>query len=203
LSIKAEDVKRLRDSTGAGMMDCKQALTDAEGDFEKAKDLLRERGIAKAGKLSERAADEGAVIAYLHQPSLDLPPKVGTLVELNCATDFVAKTERFLALGREIAMHITAKRPLVVSREDLPDDVVDRERKLFRAEAAASGKPDNVLDKIVEGKMKQWYADNVLLDQTWTRDETKTIADLLAEATAELKEPVKVRRFARFRVGGE
>lgn len=203
MAISAGDVKRLREATGAGMMDCKQALIDADGDLEKAKDLLRERGIAKAQKMSERAADEGAVIAYLHQPNLDLPPKVGVMVELNCATDFVAKTDRFQQIGREIAMHIAAMRPTVVTREDMPEDVVERERKLIRAQAEQEGKPENVLDKIVEGRLKQFFAENVLLDQPWTRDEKRTIGELLDEASAELKEPVRVRRFARFRVGAE
>lgn len=203
MSIKSEDVKRLRDATGAGMMDSKQALVDADGDFEKAKDLLRERGIAKAGKLSERAADEGAVISYLHQPDPNLPPKVGVLVELNCATDFVAKTARFQEIGREVAMHIAWARPMVVSRDELSQEDVDREKKLIAAQAEAEGKPAQVIEKIVEGRMKTFYEDNALLDQKWTKDDTKTIGDLLAEATAELKEPVKVRRFARFRVGAE
>ena len=203
MTIKAEDVKRLRDMTGAGMMDCKKALQDADGDLEKAKDLLRERGIAKAQKMAERSAKEGAIIAYLHQPNLDLPPKVGVMLELNSETDFVAKTEQFQKLGREIAMHIAALAPSVVSRDDLPDEVVERERKLLRAQAEQEGKPENVVDKIVEGRLNAFFAQEVLLDQPFTRDEKKTIQELLDEAQAEMKEPIRVRRFARFRVGAE
>ena len=203
MAVSPKDVKALRDLTGAGMMDCKTALEDAGGDIEKAKELLRERGIAKAQKLSERDADEGAVIAYLHQPDPDLPPKVGTIVELNCATDFVAKTEAFQKLGREIAMHITATRPMVVTREELPADVVEKEKELIAKQAEAEGKPPQVIEKIVEGRLKSFYEENVLLDQAYTRDADKTIQQLLEEASASLKEPVKIRRFARFRVGAE
>jgi elongation factor Ts len=196
-------VKRLRDATGAGMMDCKKALEDAGGDFDKAKDLLRERGLKQAGKMSERAADEGVIVAYLHQPSADMPPKVGAMVELNCSTDFVAKTPQFQALAREIAMHVTAARPRVVSREEMPPEEVDKERELIAKQAEQEGKPPQVIDKIVEGRMKNFYADYVLLEQPYTRDPDKTIQQLLDEATAALKEPVRIRRFARFRVGGE
>jgi elongation factor Ts len=196
-------VKALRDATGAGMMDCKRALQQSEGDFAKAKDLLREWGMASAKKLSERAADQGVVYAYLHQPDLDMPPKVGTLIELNCATDFVAKTEAFQDLARQIAMHITAARPMVVERDDLPADVVAKEKELIAKQAEQEGKPAEVIDKIVEGKMQVFYADNVLLDQPYTRDTSKTIARVLDEATASLREPVRVKRFSRFRVGAE
>jgi elongation factor Ts len=203
VTIKAEDVKRLRDMTGAGMMDCKKALQDADGDLDKAKDLLRERGIAKAQKMAERSANEGAVIAYLHQPSVDLPPRVGVLLELNCETDFVAKTEPFQELGREIAMHIAAMRPSYVSREEVPAADIEKERELIRKQAEQEGKPPQAIEKIVEGRLNSFYQDYVLLDQAYTRDAKKTIQQLLDEAQAELKEPVRVRRFARFRVGAE
>lgn len=201
--IKAAEVKALRDATGAGMMDAKRALTDAGGDVEKAKVLLRERGIASAKKLSERAADEGLVETYLHQPDPELPAKVGVLVELNCSTDFVAKTAGFRKLAREIALHIAAARPTYVSREEVPGDLVEREREIYAKQARDQGKPDHVIDKIIDGRMKDFYAEHVLLDQPYVRDEAKSITQLLDEASAELKEPVRVRRFARFRVGGD
>jgi len=203
LSITAGDVKKLREATGAGMMDCKKALQDADGDFDKAKELLRERGMASAKKLSERSAEEGVVTAYLHQPDPLQPPKVGVLVEMNCATDFVAKTEGFQTLARDIALHITAMRPTVVTREELPEEMVAKERDFITNQAREEGKPENVIDKIVEGRMKTFYAEHCLLDQPYSRDESKTVGELLDEMAAEMKEPVKVRRFARFRVGAE
>ncbi|HEX9776463.1 MAG TPA: translation elongation factor Ts [Actinomycetota bacterium] len=203
MSITAGDVKKLREATGAGMMDCKKALQDADGDFDKAKELLRERGMASAKKLSERSAEEGVVTAYLHQPDPLQPPKVGVLVEMNCATDFVAKTEGFQTLARDIALHITAMRPTVVTREELPEEMVAKERDFITNQAREEGKPENVIDKIVEGRMKTFYAEHCLLDQPYSRDESKTVGELLDEMAAEMKEPVKVRRFARFRVGAE
>lgn len=203
MQIKSEDVKRLRDATGAGMMDCKKALTDTDGDFEKARDLLRERGVASAKKLSERVAEEGIVMSYLHTPDPGVPAKVGVLLELNCATDFVAKTDGFREVAREIAMHIAAARPTVVSREELDADAVERERDFISKQAEQEGKPAAVIEKIVEGRMKSFYAEHCLLDQPYVRDDSKTIAQLLDEAAAQLKEPVRIRRFARFRVGAD
>jgi len=203
VQIKSEDVKKLRDATGAGMMDCKKALTEAEGDFEKARDLLRERGVASAKKMSERVADEGIVEAYLHTPDPGVPAKVGVLIELNCATDFVAKTDGFRQVAREIALHVAAARPSVVSREDLPVEAVERERDFVAKQAEQEGKPAAVIEKIVEGRMKSFYAEHCLLDQPYVRDDSKTIAQLLDEAAAQMKEPVRVRRFARFRVGAD
>ncbi len=203
MEINAKDVKALRDATGAGMMDAKKALQDAGGDMEKAKDLLRERGLASAKKYATRGAGEGLVEAYLHKPDPMLPAKLGVLIELNCATDFVAKTERFQGLARAIAMHISFAEPTYVSQEDVPEDVIERERKIFRAQAEAEGKKPEIIDKIVEGKLKTFYADVCLLDQPWIKDEKrqKTIGELVGEASSELKEPIRVRRFARFRVG--
>jgi elongation factor Ts len=203
VEINAKDVKALRDATGAGMMDAKKALQDAGGDMEKAKDLLRERGLASAKKYATRGAGEGLVEAYLHKPDPMLPAKLGVLIELNCATDFVAKTERFQGLARAIAMHISFAEPTYVSQEDVPEDVIERERKIFRAQAEAEGKKPEIIDKIVEGKLKTFYADVCLLDQPWIKDEKrqKTIGELVGEASSELKEPIRVRRFARFRVG--
>lgn len=203
--IKAADVKALRDATGAGMMDAKKALTEADGDVEKAKQILREKGLASAKKMAERAAGEGMVEAYLHQPDPNLPPKVGVLLELNCATDFVAKTEGFRTLARNIALHIAATRPEFLSREDVPGDVIEREQEIYKKEAEAAGKPVAAIPKIVEGKLRAFFEERVLLDQIYIRDEKgkMTIAEMLDHAAAEMKEPIRIRRFARFRVGGE
>jgi elongation factor Ts len=199
--IKSTDVKRLRDATGAGMMDCKKALVDSDGDIEKAKDLLRERGLAGVKKFADRGADEGVVETYLHKPDPGMPAKIGVLVELNCATDFVAKTERFQTLAREVALHISAARPIYVDREEIPGDELEREREIYRKQA--EGKPENVVTKMVEGKLAKFYELVCLVDQPYIRDDSKTIGQLLDEASAELKEPVRVRRFARFQVGAE
>jgi elongation factor Ts len=201
--IKAQDVQRLRQETGAGMMDCKRALQEADGDMDRAKEILRLKGLAKSQKLSERVADEGVVDAYLHTPDPGMPAKVGVLVELNCSTDFVAKTDAFRTLARLIAMHIAAARPDYLSRDDVPLEVVASERNI--ATEQAGGKPPHVVDKIVEGRLNAWYAERVLLDQIHIRDEKgqETIQAMLDRASAEVGEPVRVRRFARFRVGGE
>lgn len=200
-AVTSADVKRLREETGAGMLDCRNALVEAEGDVERAKQILRERGLSTAKKLSERAAEEGLVEVYLHTPDPSMPPKVGVLVEVNCSTDFVAKTEPFRKLAREIALHIAAARPTYVSRDEIPSDVIEREREIYAKQA--EGKPAHVIEKIVEGKLKDFYAEHCLLDQPHVRDDKRTIGEMLDAAAAELKEPVRVRRFARFRVGGE
>lgn len=192
-------MKVLRDATGAGMMDAKRALQDAGGDIEKAKLLLRERGLASAKKLAQRSAEEGVVEAYLHAPDPQLPARVGVLVELNCATDFVGKTEQFRTLAREVALHISFARPTYLSRDEVPAEVVEREREIYAKQA--EGKPPQVVEKIVAGKLESFFADTCLLDQPYVRDETKTIGRLLDEAAAEMKEPIRVRRFAYFRIG--
>ena len=199
--IKAADVKALRDATGAGMMEAKRALTEADGDIEKAKDILRVQLGAKAGKFSARAAEEGVVEAYLHTPDPNLPAKLGVMIELNCATDFVAKTEDFRDLAKAICMHISFARPVYMTREDVPDAEVQREKEIYEKQAQAEGKPEKIWPKIVEGKLNAFFAETCLLDQKWIRDDSKTIGDLLTEATAKLQEPVKVRRFAYFKVG--
>lgn len=201
VAIAPADVKRLREETGAGMLDCRNALVEAEGDVDRAKQILRERGLSTARKLSERAAEEGLIEVYLHAPDPSMPPKVGVLVEVNCSTDFVAKTEPFRKLAREIALHIAAARPTYVSRDEIPSDVIEREREIYAKQA--EGKPVHVIEKIVEGKLKDFYAEHCLLDQPHVRDDARTIGEMLDAAAAELKEPVRVRRFARFRVGGE
>ena len=199
--IKAADVKALRDATGAGMMEAKKALVEANGDIEKAKDILRVQLGSKASKFSARAAEEGVVEAYLHTPDPNLPAKLGVMIELNCATDFVAKTERFRDLAKAICMHISFARPVYLTREDVPDAEVQREKEIYEKQAQAEGKPEKIWPKIVEGKLNAFFAETCLLDQKWIRDDSKTIGDLLTEATAELQEPVKVRRFAYFKVG--
>jgi len=200
--IKAADVKRLREATGAGMMDAKKALQDTDGDFEKAKDLLRERGLGGGKKYADREANEGVVEAYLHKPDPHMPAKVGVLVELNCATDFVAKTEQFRDLAKHICMHISFARPVYLTRDEVPDAEVQREREIYENKAKTENKPDKVIPKIVEGQLDAFFADVCLLDQKWIRDDKKTIGDLLANASSELGEPVRVKRFAYFRVGG-
>ncbi|HEX9713694.1 MAG TPA: elongation factor Ts [Actinomycetota bacterium] len=181
------------------MMECKKALADAGGDLEQAKKLLRERGVERGKKFATRAAEEGMVEAYLHAPDPNLPAKLGVLVELNCATDFVAKTERFRDLAKQVAMHISFARPEYLSRDEVPAEAVEREKEIFRKQA--EGKPDNVIEKIVEGKLNAFFAEMCLLDQPYIRDDSKTIGRLIEEATSELQEPVKIRRFSWFRVG--
>jgi elongation factor Ts len=199
VAIKPEDVKRLREATGAPMMECKRALEAADGDFDKAMDALRVAMGAKAGKISQREAGEGVVEAYLHKPDPHMPAKIGVMVELNCATDFVAKTERFRDLAKALCMHISFARPVYLTRDEVPDAEVAREREIYAKQA--EGKPDNIVQKMVDGKMESFFADVCLLDQKYIRDDTTTIGKMLEEATAELQEPVRVKRFAYFKVG--
>jgi elongation factor Ts len=200
--ITAADVKRLRDATGAGMMDCKRALTDADGDFDKAALLVRERTGAKmSDRVGSRTANEGIVHAYLHAPTPGLPPKVGVLVELNCETDFVAKREDFRTLANDIALHIAAFRPKVVSRDELAAEVVEAERDFATKKARDEGKPEHVLDRIVDGRLNTFYAEQVLLDQPFVKDDKRTVAQVLDEYQRTSGEKIAVGRFARFRVG--
>ena len=205
MSITAAAVKQLRDSTGAGMMDCKRALTEANGDVEAAKDLIRKWGLAGVEKRAGRAAKEGTIGHYIHQLDPDLPPKKGVLVELNSETDFVAKTPEFKELARNIAMHVAAMEPQWVSRSDVPEEFVEREKKIFRESDQFKGKPENVIEKIMEGKLNALFADRggVLLEQKYVKDESgkKTVGDLIGEFAASVKENVGVRRFVRFAVG--
>ena len=200
----AKDVAALRAETGAGMMDSKKALTEAGGDMEKARQILREKGLAKAEKLSGREAGEGVVEAYLHAPDPMLPAKRGVLVELNCSTDFVAKTDEFRTMARNIAMHIAAARPHWIAREDVPAEIVDREKEIYAKQA--EGKPEHVIEKIVQGKLDDFFASyntGVLLEQPYIRDDSVTVKQLLEQLSIQVGEPVKVRRFARFEVGGD
>jgi len=194
MEINANLVRELRDKTGAGVMDCKKALAEASGDLEKAIVWLRERGVAQAAGRSGKLASEGSIGAYIHAGG-----KLGVLVEVNCESDFVAKTPEFQALVKEIAMQIAAANPRCVSREELPAEVIEQERQIYAAQAA--GKPDPVVKKIVEGKLEKFYRDVCLSEQAWVRDPNRTITDLLGEYVAKLGEKIEIRRFARFQLG--
>ena len=203
----AKDVARLRQETGAGMMDCKRALTETNGDFEEARDFLRKQGLAEVAKRSGRAAREGGVFSYIHQLDPDLPAKIGVLIEVDCETDFVAKTPEFKQLARDLAMHIAAMEPRWVSTSDVPDDFLDRERKILLESDRVKGKKPEIVEKILEGSLAAILSDKggVLLEQAHIKDETgkRKVSDLISDYAAQVKENVVVRRFARFRVGEE
>jgi elongation factor Ts len=199
MEITSAQVKALRDATGAGMMDSKRALQEADGDFERAKQILREAGKTGITKRAGRSATEGVIEAYLHTPDPNLPPKLGVLVELDCETDFVAKTDEFRKLAHDVAVHVAAADPTYVSREDIPGEVVERERKIYAAQA--EGKPDHIVERIVDGKLKDFYKQVVLLDQPFIRDQDKTIQELLDAYSDRVRERLVLRRFARYRVG--
>ena len=196
MNITAEAVKTLREQTGAGMMDCKNALVEAAGDMTKAQELLRKKGLAAAAKRSGRTASEGMVGLYIHPGA-----KVGVLVEINCETDFVAKNDDFQTLVRDVAMHIAAAAPTYVTKEEVPEVVIAKEKEIYRAQAIGAGKPEAVADKIAEGKLKDFYATQCLLEQAFVRDPKITIGQLIQEKVAVIKENMVVRRFARYRVG--
>lgn len=194
-----EDVKRLRDMTGAGMMDCRNALQEANGDIDLAVQILREKGIAKAAKKVGRETANGLVEAYLHRTG-DFPPQTGAMVEVNCETDFVAKGEDFRKLARELSLHIAAAAPRWVSREEVPGDLIETERAVYRRRAEEEGKPEAAIAKIVEGQIEKFYKDTCLLDQPYIRDPKIPVKDLIAEAIGKLQENITVRRFARFNI---
>ena len=194
--VTAAQVKDLREKTGAPMMDCRAALTEAKGDIEQAVIVLRKKGMASAAKKASRAATEGAVGTYIHAGG-----KIGVLVEVNCESDFVARTEAFQELLKDIAMHIAATDPRYVRREDVTAEDLEREKDIFRAQAAATGKPPAVVEKIVEGKMSKFYEEVCLLDQPFIKDQTVAIKDMIAAKVGKLGENITVRRFARFKVG--
>lgn len=196
MAISAQQVKELRERTGAGMLDCKRALEETGGDLEKAIDLLRSRGAAKAAKREGKSADEGLVATYVHHSG-----KVGVMVELNCETDFVANTEDFQQLGRDVAMHIAASRPVAVGSEDIPAADVERERSVYMEQVQAEGKPENIQARIVEGKLGKWFKDVALLEQPFVKDPDKTVGELITEVSAKTGEKIEVARFARFEVG--
>ena len=201
MSVSAEMVKKLREETGAGMMDCKSALVEAQGDAEKARDLLRKKGLASAAKKAGRAVSEGIVASYIHP----IGNKTGVLIEVNCETDFVAKTPEFQALVKDIAMHVAAADPgpLYVSKDEVPAEVLEKEKEIYRAQAAAAGKPAAVQEKIAEGRVKDYYAQFCLLEQPFVREPKVTIGQLVQEKIAVIKENIVVRRFVRFKVGEE
>jgi elongation factor Ts len=199
--IKAQDVKKLREATGAGMMDCKKALTEANGDYDTALRLLREKGLAAAAKKAGRTATEGIVYAYMHRPQPDYPPKLGVLLELNSETDFVAKTEQFERLAKDIAMHISFADPRWKTRDEVPQDVIDDESAIYAKQAKDSGKPENVVEKVVQGKLEGFYKENVLMDQEWIQDKSKSISQLIDEAKATMGENISIGQFKRIRVG--
>ncbi len=198
MEINAQTVKELRDKTGAGMMDCKGALTEAGGDMEKAIEFLRKKGLSRAAKRAGRAANEGAVGSYIHMGG-----KIGVLVEVNCESDFVAKNEDFQAFVKDISMHIAASSPLYLSEEDVPEDIIEKEREIYRAQAKDSGKPDKVIDKIVDGKLKKFYTEVCLLDQPYVKDTDMKVSDYLNNFISKTGENVVIRRFARFQLGEE
>jgi elongation factor Ts len=200
--IKAADVKRLRDATGAGMMDCKRALEEADGDFDRAATLVRERtGARMDARVGGRTAGEGLVHSYLHAPQPGLPAKIGVLLELNCETDFVAKSDGFRQLASDIAMHIAAANPAVVREEEVDPDEVAREREFAQNQARSEGKPDHIVERIVDGRLKSYFKEQVLLNQPFVRDDSKTVGDLVSEVQRTTGERVEVRRFARFQIG--
>jgi len=194
MDVNSNLVRELRDKTGAGVMDCKKALAESAGDLEKATVWLREKGIAQAAKRAGRVASEGSIGAYIHAGG-----KLGVLVEVNCESDFVAKTPEFQALVKEIAMQIAAANPRCVRREELPPEVIEQERQIYATQSA--GKPEQVLNKIVEGKLEKFYRDAILVEQAWVRDPNRTISDLVGEYVGKLGEKIEIRRFSRFQLG--
>ena len=198
MTVSVEQVKKLRAATGAGILDCRKALEEAGGDCDKAVEILRKKGAAKAAKKAGREAKEGIIDVYSHGGG-----RIGVMVELNCETDFVARTEEFRHLAHEIALQIAAMSPRYVSEEDVPEEVLEKEREIARERARAQGKPEHVLDRIVEGMINKFLDEVVLLRQTYIRDDSKTIRDLITEAIAKIGENIVVRRFVRWEVGGE
>ncbi len=194
--ISAQHVKELRERTGAGMMDCKRALTDADGDIEKAIELLREKGLAAAAKKAGRVAAEGIVGSYIHMGG-----RIGVLVEVNCETDFVAKTDHFKQLVRDIAMQIAAANPLYVRREEVPQAELDKEREILRQQALNEGKPEKIVDKMVDGRIEKYYKQNCLMDQAFVKDTDKTVSQIINEKIATIGEKISVRRFVRYEMG--
>ena len=195
-TISPKDVSELRTRTGAGMMDCKRALEESGGDMDKASEILRKKGIAKAEKRTGKTASQGLVVSYIHHNA-----QVGVLVELNCETDFVARTDEFGQLARDIALHIASADPIGVNPEDVPAELLDRERRIAEEQVAQEKKPENIRAKIVDGKLKKFVAERTLTEQLYVKDDSKTVGQLLKEASGKLGEAISVRRFARFKIG--
>jgi len=198
MEITSKMVKELREMTNAGMMECKKALVKAEGDVEAAVKILREKGLSSAAKRAHKAANEGQIFSYIHSNN-----RLGVIVELNCETDFVAKTDEFQTLGRNLAMQVAAAAPLVVKREEISEEVLDKEKEIFRNQALQSGKPEKIIDKIIEGKIEKFYSEIVLLEQAFIKDDKVTIDELLRETIGKLGENMVIKRFARFQLGEE
>lgn len=196
MEIKAELVKELREKSNAGMMDCKKALVESKGDIKKAEEILKEKGLAQASKKAFRATKEGIIDSYIH-----LGSRVGVLVEVNCETDFVARNEMFKNLVHDILLHIAAAAPLYVSKEDVPGEVLDKEKELYRKQALNEGKPENILDKIAEGKLKKYYEENCLLEQPFVKDNDIKIGDLVKQNIAKIGENIVIKRFERYVLG--
>jgi elongation factor Ts len=196
MEISAEKVKDLRARTGAGVMDCKAALSEAQGDFDKAVELLRKKGLATAAKKAGRIASDGLVASYIHAGG-----KIGVLVEINCETDFVAKTEDFQAFVKNVAMQIAAANPQYLRREEIPADVIEKERAIYRAQALESGKPEKVIDRIVDGKLEKFYSEVCLVEQTYVRDQELTVKGLVEAMIAKVGENIAIRRFCRYQLG--
>ncbi|HHX95621.1 MAG TPA: translation elongation factor Ts [Clostridia bacterium] len=196
LVVSAADVRNLREKTGAGMMDCKKALVEADGDFEKAVDILREKGLAKAAKKAGRVASEGLVVSYIQGNG-----KIGVLLEVNCETDFVARNEEFASLCHDIAMQVAAANPEYVSRDEIPQEVLEREKSVLKAQALNEGKPEHIVEKMVEGRMEKYFQEVCLLDQPFIKDQDVNVQHVVKDAIAKLGENITVRRFARFVLG--
>ena len=194
--ITAAMVKELREATGSGIMDCKRVLAEAEGDYDKAVDLLRKKGLAKAAKRAGRSTSEGVIYSYIHTGA-----KLGVLLEVNCESDFVAKTDAFLEFAKNIAMHIAAANPIGLKPEDVDMAIIEKEREIFRALMIQEGKPENMIDKIVDGKVEKFYKEVCLMSQMYVKDPQKTIADVLKETIAIIGENIQIRRFVRFQIG--
>ncbi len=198
MQITAEDVKKLRDKTGVGMMDCKKALTEAGGNFDKAVELLRKKGMEVASKRSGRATLQGTVISYIHMGG-----KIGVLLEVNCESDFVAKSDDFTSFAKDVAMHIAAAGPEWVSCDEVPGEVLDKEKEILKEQALKSGKPEKILDKIVEGKLKKFYSERCLLEQPFVKDSDVSVGQLLEQLMGKTGEKCLIRRFARYQLGEE
>ncbi len=196
MEITGAMVKELREKTGAGMMDCKKALVATEGNVEKAIDFLREKGLASAQKKGSRIAAEGVVASYIHMGG-----KIGVLVEVNCETDFVAKNENFLNFVKDISMHIAASNPLYLAEEDVPQEVIDGEKAIYKAQAMNEGKPENIAEKMVAGRIKKYFKEVCLLEQPFVKDMDKSVADVVQETIASIGENIKIRRFTRYQMG--
>ncbi|RMH72184.1 MAG: translation elongation factor Ts [Gemmatimonadetes bacterium] len=196
MSVTAAQVRELREKTGVGMMDCKKALIEANGNVEEAIEFLRKKGMAKAAKRAERSANEGMVGHYIHMGG-----KIGVLVEVNCETDFVARTDDFKTLAKDLAMHIAASQPVAVSREDVPEEIIAKEREIYAAQMREEGKPEHIIDKIVNGKIEKYYSQICLLEQPFVKNPDQTVQEMITDAMASLGENIVVRRFVRFQLG--